>query len=64
MAKFKSLTEYYEWCDAVISKIYYANMAMNNEAIKAAVAEIANILHVCEGDELIDDSDEVNAALS
>lgn len=64
MAKFKSLTEYYEWCDAVISKIYYANMAMNNEAIKDAVAEIASTLHVSEGGHLIDNSADVNPAPS
>jgi hypothetical protein len=53
MAKFQTVNEYHEWCEDMVSKIYYANIAMNNEAIRDVVAKIASVLHVMEGDDLI-----------
>ena len=52
--KFKNQEEYLEWCQTCILKIYYANIAMNNKAIKEVVAEIADTLHITEGRRLID----------
>jgi len=54
MAKFESEEEYYRWCEDIISKIYYSNIAMNNEGIKEAVSEIASKLHIREGECLYD----------
>lgn len=53
MPKFKNVDEYYQWCDEMITKIYYANIAMNNQAIGDVVAKIASVLHIPNGDELI-----------
>jgi len=53
MPKFKNTDEYYQWCDSMITKIYYANIAMNNQAIKDAMAKINSVFHVTEGDSLI-----------
>lgn len=47
--KFEDEVEFLRWCESTINAIYYANIAMNNEAIKREVAEIANMLHVSEG---------------
>jgi hypothetical protein len=55
MAKFHNREEYMDWCDSIISRIYYANIAMNNEAIKKAISEIASTLHLSEGDHLFDE---------
>ena len=54
MAKFKSKEKYIEWCEDIITKIYYSNIAMNNEGIKEAVGEIASKLHMSEGEYLYD----------
>ena len=51
--KFSSYDEYLEWCSEIISRIYYANIGMNNEAIKKCVSEIDSKLHVTEGNSLI-----------
>ena len=53
-AKFKSKEDYNQWCEDIITKIYYSNIAMNNEGIKEAVMEIATKLHIPEGDCLYD----------
>lgn len=58
MAKFESKEEYNQWCEDIISKIYYSNIAMNNEGIKEAVMEIASKLHIPEG-ECLYDGDEI-----
>jgi hypothetical protein len=54
MAKFESKEAYDQWCEHIISKIYYSNIAMNNEGIKEAVMEIASKLHISEGECLYD----------
>jgi hypothetical protein len=54
MAKFKTREEYVEWCESIITKIYYSNIAMNNEGIKEAVTNIASTLHISEGECLYD----------
>ena len=54
MAKFESKEAYDQWCEHIISKIYYSNIAMNNEGIKEAVTEIASKLHISEGECLYD----------
>ena len=54
MAKFESKEAYNQWCEDIISKIYYSNIAMNNEGIKEAVTEIASKLHIPEGECLSD----------
>lgn len=54
MAKFESKEKYNQWCEDTISKIYYSNIAMNNEGIKEAVMEIASKLHIPEGECLYD----------
>ena len=53
MPKFKTLDEYYQWCDAMVTKIYYANIAMNDQAIADVVSKIASVLHVPNHDSLI-----------
>jgi hypothetical protein len=57
MAKFHDREEYLHWCDSIISRIYYANIAMNHEAIRKAVSEIADTLHMSEGEYLFDGGD-------
>jgi len=52
-ANFESYQEYLEWCENMVTKIYYANIAMDNEAIKDVVTEIARRNHVKEGDLLV-----------
>lgn len=54
MAKFKNLDDYLNWCEVMVTRIYYANIAMNNEAIAAVVQEIARKHHVSEGEHLIE----------
>tara|TARA_R110000765_G_scaffold155852_3_gene258729 strand:+ start:1934 stop:2107 length:174 start_codon:yes stop_codon:yes gene_type:complete len=49
MSKFKTKEDYLDWCEQIITKIYYANIAMNNEGIKETVSEIARKLHLTEG---------------
>ena len=50
--KFESKEEYNQWCEDMISKIYYSTIAMNNEGIAKAAMEIASTLHISEGDSL------------
>lgn len=60
MAKFQSVEEYYVWCETMVTRIYYANIAMNHDAIRDTVSTIASVLHVNEGSQLIahpDDED-------
>ena len=54
MAKFKNLDDYLNWCEVMVIRIYYANIAMNNEAIADVVQEIARKHHVSEGEHLIE----------
>jgi len=56
-AKFRTINEYHEWCEDMVSKIYYANIAMNDQAIRDVVAKIASVLHVTEGNHLIEPID-------
>ena len=51
--KFDSHQQYLEWCEAVVSSIYYSRIAMNNERIGETVDEIGRMLHVAEGETLI-----------
>lgn len=60
MPKFKNIEEYREWCENTITKIYYANIALNNDAIRDAVAEIATMLHVPNHGTLIGDDEDDN----
>jgi hypothetical protein len=53
-AKFRTVKEYHGWCDSIITKIYYANIAMNDQLIADAVSKIASVLHLSEGQNLID----------
>ena len=57
MTKFKTINEYHAWCEEMVTKIYYANIAMNNQAIQDVVSKIASVLHITEGDQLIADVD-------
>lgn len=50
--KFESKEEYLAWCEHIVKKIYYSNIAMNNENIKDAIKEISRKLWVSEGEEL------------
>lgn len=52
--KFRTIEEYHEWCDSIITKIYYANIDMNVQGIRDAVSKIASVLHLSEGQHLID----------
>ena len=54
MAKFETKEQYMQWCEDMVTKIYYANIAMNNEGIKEAVSQIASKLHIPEGECLYD----------
>lgn len=56
-AKFRTIEEYHEWCDSIITKIYYANITMNTQGIADAVSKIASVLHLSEGQQLIGDTD-------
>ena len=59
MAKFESKEKYIEWCEDVITKIYYSNIAMNDDGIKEAVKQIASKLHMSEGEYLYDGDEQV-----
>lgn len=52
-ANFDSYEQYLEWCEDQVTKIYYAQIAMDNEKIKDVVAEISRRMHVTEGNQLI-----------
>ena len=53
MHKFESREEYSNWCENIVAKIYYADIAMSNTLVGDAVAEIAHTLHCSTGVELI-----------
>jgi hypothetical protein len=57
MAQFHNSADYLDWCESIVTKIYYANIAVDNEAIKKAVAEVASTLHMSEGQYLFDGGD-------
>lgn len=50
--KFNSREEYYKWCENMITKIYYAQIAMKDEPIREVVSEIGTKLWIKEGEEL------------
>jgi hypothetical protein len=51
--KFKTVEEYNKWCEDMITKIYYAQIAMNDEAIREVVHEVGMKLWIPEGCSLI-----------
>ena len=51
--KFGSDQEYLHWCAAMVNKIYYAGICMNDEKLKKVTSEISSKLHVSEGYDLI-----------
>lgn len=44
----------YEMFRRWISRIYIANIAMNNEAIKEVIGEISSLLHISEGEDYLE----------
>jgi len=50
--RFSSHDEYIKWCEAMVTKIYYAQIAMNDQPIRDVVAEIGSKLWLQEGVEL------------
>jgi hypothetical protein len=50
--RFSSHDEYMEWCEAMVTKIYYAQIAMRNDLICEVVSEIGSKLWLQEGVEL------------
>ena len=50
--RFASHDEYIKWCEAMVTKIYYAQIAMNNQPIREVVEEIGRKLWLQEGVEL------------
>ena len=46
---FEDEFSYLEWCEATVRAIYYARIAMDNDAIKQEIDQIADTLHVPEG---------------
>lgn len=58
MPKFQSLSDYHAWCDDMINTIYYASIAMNDQAIRDTIAKIAAVLHVPDHDTLIASAEE------
>lgn len=62
-AKFRTINEYHAWCEDMVSKIYYANIAMNDQAIRDIVDKIASVLHITEGNSLIAPVDPDNSHL-
>ena len=50
--RFSSHDEYIKWCEAMVTKIYYAQIAMNDQPIREVVAEIGSKLWLQEGVEL------------
>ena len=47
--------EYFRWCESMVIKIYYSNIAMRDDLIKEVVAEIASKLHYTEGKQTMRD---------
>ena len=52
---FESHADYQKWCEGCVTSIYYANIAMNNERIKEVVSDIADRLHLVEGQRMYPD---------
>lgn len=52
-AKFETFEDYQTWCEDMVNKIYYAQIAMNDAAIRDVVHEIGMKLWLQEGVELI-----------
>lgn len=50
--RFPSREAYQQWCEDMVTKIYYAQIAMNDTKIRGAVAEIGMKLWLQEGVEL------------
>lgn len=57
--KFKTEQEYLEWCSRIINKIHYRLFDMNSEGVRKVMSEITQTLHVCEGDRLIADAEDL-----
>ena len=49
-------TKYFRWCESMVIKIYYSNIAMRDDLIKEVVAEIASKLHYTEGKQTMDEN--------
>ena len=58
MPKFRTVDEYHTWCEDMVTQIYYANVAMNDQGIRDVIEKIASVLHVSERDTLIAADDE------
>ncbi len=56
MGNFENLEQWHKFCEDKVMRIYYANIACNNDAIRDEVQDIAGRLHVAEGDNLIGDN--------
>lgn len=52
-ARFETFEDYQKWCEDMVNKIYYAQIAMNDAAIRDVVREIGMKLWLQEGVELI-----------
>ena len=50
--RFPSHEEYIKWCEAMVTKIYYGQIAMNDQSIREVVSEIGLKLWLQEGVEL------------
>ena len=46
--------EYLRWCESMVIKIYYSNIAMRDDLIREVIAEIASKLHYKEGNQQYD----------
>ena len=53
MSRFNSEEEYLDWCDEMVTRIYYANIACSSKRIQETVKEISRKLWLAEGEELI-----------
>ena len=51
---FKDEDEYLRWCESMVIKIYYSNIAMRDDLIREVIAEIASKLHYKEGNQQYD----------
>ena len=51
--KFETHEAYLDWCEDIVTKIYYAQIAMNDESIREAVHEVGMKLWITEGCTLI-----------
>lgn len=48
--------EYLHWCEEMVIKIYYSNIAMRDDLIKEVVAEIASKLHYIESNQTMNEN--------